>query len=376
MMRSLEVSVEAPASVAMAWDRLALRVDAAPYHWSGWYAAWWRAFGRGRPRVVVVRRDGEVVGVVPIELDRGTVRAPTNAHTPALLPLAVDRDVLAGLARGIADLRPRTLTMDQLALAPDDETVWLATLGTTLPRQRAVTTHRSPYLDLDASWDELVTRLGKGSWKDLRRRRRRADERGRLDVRTVTATTHLDAELDRCLAVEASGWKGRQGSAIVCDPATETFYREVAAWAARRGWLRLDLLELDGRLLAFELTLRLRDAVHTLKCGFDDASRDLSPGRLLCVATTRAAAIDPCLHRAEWLGAEDDYKSDWTDGVHDRRSLRAYPPDASGAVRATVAGSRRQVRGWVRAHLGDDALDRLRVARGHLQRPMGTRGGS
>lgn len=373
---TLQVTLEAPTPVAPAWDRLALRLDAAPYHWSGWYAAWWGAFGRGTPRVVVARRDGTVVGVVPIEIDGGHVRAPANAHTPEFVPLAVDLEVLAGLAGAIADLRPRSVHLAHLTLPAGAEAVWLGALGAGLPRQEVVTSHRSPYLDLDRPLQDVVAGLGRSYAKSARRRRRRAEELGAVTVRTVTGADGLGPELDRCFAVEASGWKGAQGSAIACDPAVESFYREVARWAAGRGWLQLDLLEFGDRLAAFELTLRLRGVVHVLKAAYDDELRPLAPGSMLLDATTTAAHRDPGLRRAEWLGADDDYKRAWTDLAHERRIVDAYPDDLGGAVRASVSRSRQQVRGWALERLDAGTLDRLRTVRGRLHRTTPPRGPS
>jgi CelD/BcsL family acetyltransferase involved in cellulose biosynthesis len=46
------------------WDALALRLGASPFSRPGWFRAWWGAFGRSAPRIGLLRRDGELTGVL------------------------------------------------------------------------------------------------------------------------------------------------------------------------------------------------------------------------------------------------------------------------------------------------------------------------
>jgi hypothetical protein len=43
-------------------ERLAYATGAAPFLRPGWFAAWWGAFGTGRPEILALRRpDGALV---------------------------------------------------------------------------------------------------------------------------------------------------------------------------------------------------------------------------------------------------------------------------------------------------------------------------
>ena len=79
--------------------------------------------------------------------------------------------------------------------------------------------------------------------------------------------------------MEGSGWKTR--TAIASRPDTRRFYRDVARWAAGRGWLRLGFLRLDGRALAFDFCLEHAGTHYLLKTGFDPAFRAYGPGMLM-----------------------------------------------------------------------------------------------
>jgi Acetyltransferase (GNAT) domain len=67
----------------------------------------------------------------------------------------------------------------------------------------------------------------------------------------------------RSLATRASGWSmGPSDSKTFLphsNPHGHRFYREVARWAAERGWFRLALFRLDGRTIALDLCLEASD---------------------------------------------------------------------------------------------------------------------
>jgi CelD/BcsL family acetyltransferase involved in cellulose biosynthesis len=81
--------------------------------------------------------------------------------------------------------------------------------------------------------------------------------------------------------LEASGWKGAEGTAIKCDARTQQFYDTVAQVAARDGYLSLDFLELNGKAIAGHFGFNLRGRYFLAKAGCDEAFRRHGPGQLL-----------------------------------------------------------------------------------------------
>jgi hypothetical protein len=63
----------------------------------------------------------------------------------------------------------------------------------------------------------------------------------------------LDGQFARA-ALEASGWKGRAGTAISCSSDTERFYWHIARAFDAAGTLRISELSLDGELAAMALS--------------------------------------------------------------------------------------------------------------------------
>lgn len=113
----------------------------------------------------------------------------------------------------------------------------------------------------------------------LRRAKRQLEEQGTLEAKHYSAA---DPEaLEKFYALEASGWKGEEGTAIRCHPSTRQFYDAIAQTAARDGYLSLDFLELNGKPIAGHFGFNLRGRYFLAKAGYDEAFRRHGPGQLL-----------------------------------------------------------------------------------------------
>ena len=356
------------APIERGWAELCQRSGASPFLWPGWDRRWRSAFARGRPRYLTAVRDDRLVGVLALEEVGGVLRSAANEHTPVFQPVALDDRAMHSLASGLATLRPVGIKLDELQLTPAESQRWAAALSPALPRQELAVQYRSPYLDLTPDWTVFEQRLGRSYRKDARRRQRRAAERGELSNATWTSPDGLTGIMDTCMAVEASGWKGQQGSAMSSRTSTRRFYQDLTAWLAARGWLRLELLRLDAAIIAFELHVQHRGIAYAVKVGYDDAHRDLGPGSILTEAVTRRQVADPGLYRAEWLGSDEDYKLRWADGTQDRVVLEAYRASVGGYLWDSASRSRRQVRSWAQHNMDESTVAHLRSARSVVKR--------
>jgi CelD/BcsL family acetyltransferase involved in cellulose biosynthesis len=113
----------------------------------------------------------------------------------------------------------------------------------------------------------------------LRRAKRQLEEHGPLELKHY-GTADPEA-LEKFYALEASGWKGAEGTAIKCHPSTRQFYDAIAQAAARDGYLSLDFLEWNGKPIAGHFGFNLRGRYFLAKAGYDEAFRRHGPGQLL-----------------------------------------------------------------------------------------------
>jgi CelD/BcsL family acetyltransferase involved in cellulose biosynthesis len=296
--------------LAEEWDALADRAGAGPFQRPGWLIAWWRAYGSGALRVLTLRHEGRLVGLVPLRRQRGVLRSLTNAHTPEFGPV-VEESYSREVVRALFERPRRRITMAYLApTRPDlDDYGAVATERGYLLLQR--TFERSPYIATNGTWSAYEQSLDNKFRADLRRRRRRLEEKGTVSCEFHDGREGLPALLEEGYRVEAAGWKGREGTAILCRPDTRQFYTEVARWAADRGSLRLGFLRLDGVALAFEYALQEGDAYYRVKGGFNPDYGQFSPGKLFVYETIKRA-FDEKLSCYHFLGHDEPYKLEWT----------------------------------------------------------------
>jgi CelD/BcsL family acetyltransferase involved in cellulose biosynthesis len=118
--------------------------------------------------------------------------------------------------------------------------------------------------------------------KELGRLTNRLRELGDLSFRTIEpGGDGLDGWCDAFLALERSGWKGREGSAIGCVGENERFLRQALRDTHAEGRLQIRSLELDGRPIAMLINLLAPPGSFMFKTAYDEDYARFSPGLLL-----------------------------------------------------------------------------------------------
>jgi CelD/BcsL family acetyltransferase involved in cellulose biosynthesis len=80
------------------------------------------------------------------------------------------------------------------------------------------------------------------------------------------------------LEIEASGWKGRAGTALASRASDAAFYREVIARFSEAGRLHLYALEANGNTLAMQTNLCAGTALFDWKAAYDEQFASYGPG--------------------------------------------------------------------------------------------------
>lgn len=113
---------------------------------------------------------------------------------------------------------------------------------------------------------------------NLRRWQARLAEHGAVTPVRLAAGGDLAAWTDGFLRLEASGWKGRQGSALACRDDDRRFIAAVFPEAFRRGRLLFTGLDLEGRPLARHCMIAAGEGAFTFKIAYDETYASCSPG--------------------------------------------------------------------------------------------------
>ena len=117
--------------------------------------------------------------------------------------------------------------------------------------------------------------------KELRRQLARLAEEGEVNFVRQADGESLGEWTDQFLALEAAGWKGKAGSALAQQAATEALFRQSLEGAAAQGRLERLTLTLDGRPIAMLANFITPPGAFSFKTTYDEAYSRFSPGVLL-----------------------------------------------------------------------------------------------
>jgi CelD/BcsL family acetyltransferase involved in cellulose biosynthesis len=126
--------------------------------------------------------------------------------------------------------------------------------------------------------DYYRTHTRKKKRQELERRLRRLAELGTVAHRQFADTDDLEIWCDEFLALEASGWKGRAGSALAAEPRTAAFFRDSVRGAHDSGKLHFLRIDLDDRPIAMLIAFLSPPGSLSFKIAFDEHYAAFSPG--------------------------------------------------------------------------------------------------
>jgi CelD/BcsL family acetyltransferase involved in cellulose biosynthesis len=319
------------AAAATRWEALRLRCgDAPPFLGPEWLLSWWDHFGAGGAlEALAVERDGELLAALPLRrvkrsiggIPLRTLESMSNDHSFRFAPLCRP-DEPEALEALWTHLRTETpgwdlLVLRDVAVADSKDAVvpFIASARRDGHPCGVWKSYASPYLNLGGTWDEFLERLPGKFRYNLRQRAKRFATLGAVASTVLENEAVTDGVLDECFGLEGRGWTGAEGCAIACDPTLVSFYRRVARDAAARGTLRVARLSLEGRAVAFDLSLHEGGRYYCLKIGYDPAMARYGVGQSL-----NAAVLEHCLANGvqtyEFLGPRTEAKDAWQPAAH------------------------------------------------------------
>ncbi len=191
----------------------------------------------------------------------------------------------------------------------------------------------------------LERMTGAGRRKEWRRQRRRLEEKGPVSLASAGGAAAA-AALDDFFALEASGWKGRAGTAARDNAEIREFMRKAIAGLADNA--SVHRLLVDGRPIAAAITLRSRDHGWWWKIAHDESWAQFSPGVLLTRELTENLLRDGSLARVNSCATADHPMIDRLWGERLALADRLIRPRPSAALRP-VRSSKSLRRAAVRA---------------------------
>ncbi len=245
----------------------------------------------------------KLLGLCPLELPGpfvpfAQVRIWTHAQAPLGTPF-LDRDraeeALAAIFAFLRQRQPKSAGLMFSSLPQDGPAARLVT-ALAAAEGRPVhrfAVHRRAVLSSGVDRDQDL----EGSFRSKRRKnlngaRRRLEAEGAVSFRLLSEPEELGVEGERFLALEARGWKGRRGTALLKSPARANFANGVIAALAGERKCRIASLDCGGKPIAMAIVLQSGDRGFFWKIAYDEAFAAFSPGVLLTLELSRALLAD------------------------------------------------------------------------------------
>lgn len=348
------------------WDRLSIAADQPNVFTTfDWYEAWFQCFARGdqtgllQRSVFVLRDNGAVCGIAPLtfsEISKFGVRLrrlrfACRNHEWDYNDLLVGKDldcqatVLANYLnqnKGDWDLVD---LMDVRAAGGAVSTIQLAMKRVGLRCLVLDTDERCPYFPIEGTWEQMIHQRSRSTRRSFRNRQLRQSKTvgDRLRVRILDAP-HKDPELlSRMIALEAQKRSRGVQSAPFLGEYARVFESLWTALSAK-GWLCVTLLELDDRMVAFQLLFRCGKKLWGYLTAYDHELAYLSPGSTL-IPEAANYGFRHGFDEFDFLSGEEGYKLHWATDFHlrsriliwnDRMKSKAYSTLLTGHLQKTA----------------------------------------
>ena len=306
-----------------AWDQLAWK---CPQMSSMLSPAWTDAFLRHRLAAneswfcIFAYIADELIGVLPVIVtphpilgqQRPLLRTPSDAFMtfsgdialapnqtlkalPALLA-QIDREVPEHLGLGLKAVR-------------ENSPIWTALqLGINRYIVRTGSISRYSVIDVKGDFASYFARLG-SLRRNVNRYRKRLKGRGAVSVELKKGSSAGEDLLPEFLALEASGWKGRNGTAILNDQKQSAFFSTLVKNLAEQERLEWHIIRVGDQLVAAGVGVQYNNALILPKIAYDEDYAECMPGNLLTGEVIKDAFERPELVEINHMSCANWHKS-------------------------------------------------------------------
>ena len=355
--------------VAEEWKRICSSpLNALPFCRPEWVTAYFRKQRKKQFWILTVRVSGRLAAVLPLVgytkrlsfLPTRILRGPSEFQLfPFDIPIGVGSDRSAvvkelwTLLRDIGhwdvieipNVPEEGVAIELLKNAVED--------GFSTCRWRYM---NSPYLPLSEMRDvgEPISAARSANLRrTIRKSLNKCEKAG--GIKTHHFVRADNAILQRLYQLEACGWKGDAGTAILSEEKERRFIQEIAQAGDELGCLSIHTVELDGQLGGVALGFEYKNRYFGLKMGWDQNLKNLAFGHLLTLAVV-GDCIKKAISEVHLLGFESDWKSKWTDRVIPHSICYIYKNNIHGKIIK-----------WLKRRSIDDSIRKFKNRNEHIE---------
>jgi CelD/BcsL family acetyltransferase involved in cellulose biosynthesis len=319
-------------AIEPAWNALTARCpESSIYQEFDWHAAWWSAFGRDHELMVVTCHIGHrLVGIAPMMITTSrSMRSDEHAkirfigclnHASDYLNFIVDPQVPEALDALLTEVQCAFGSVDRIYLShfPSHFGTFDRTLAFFRERgsQMLLQTEQvAPYRRLGDVEDDRKA----ANKSSLRRRYNHFRRLGDLRFHRCESESEILGYLDAFFKQHIARRALTAAPSQFLDRGERVFYREMVLRLLRPGWLRFDVVLLDGVPLAFHFGFQYRNRFYWYKPTFDVAYAEHSPGQVL-IKFLLEDAIEHGLDEFDFTVGSESFKYRFANGV--RQNMR------------------------------------------------------
>lgn len=323
------------ADIETAWNRLSSGFKTPLLGFNWFHTCATTIHSMDQLTIVIVSDDHEIVAIAPLCLTfesgyaRLQILGSVSLYEPAGL-LYYDESSLRYLLRAVLQLG-RPVELSRIS----DETL-LSTVTDSIAWSNGVrfivSTAPSNYICTSGSWRDIEQKMSRSRHADLRRKRRRAEKIGQVDVRVLVPTLDdFDTHFETALDIEHASWKGDAGSSLVDNSVLRAFFDAYCRQACANQHLRFFFLDIDGVPVAMHIAIESDQALWILKLGYRQEYSNCSPGIALAHSSIQYC-FEKGLSRYEFLGSTEGWQSAWPSQQRGYHSVLLFPWSGSGII--------------------------------------------
>ena len=300
------------------WRRLAARaIEPNGYYQPDWELAV-NASARGRTGASALHASSDasgLIGLLPVISMRRAYKIPLPALVGAepygtlctpLLDRDAAEDAAAKLLQQARHSGAHALILQNMSIDGPAMQAIAAVLQRQGLRPRTLKSYLRASLDATREADELLRdALGTKKLKELRRLRNRLGEHGAVHFEVARSAQDVASALETFLTLEASGWKGQRGTALVQDAGDAAFARRATVALADSGQCEIVTLRAGDTPIAAAIVIRHQHRAFYFKLGIDERFAKYSPGVQLTLELTRHLCADPAITSANSTASPD-----------------------------------------------------------------------
>jgi CelD/BcsL family acetyltransferase involved in cellulose biosynthesis len=256
------------------------------------------------------RCDGELVGVLPLMRDGAQLTFAGDTavcdYMDAICAPAARAEVLVSTLRSVSEEAWEEIVFWAVPEGSGTLTVLpevCAELGLSFSVE---TEDVCPVIELPGEWETFVSSLDKKDRHELRRKLRRLEQAGSVELEVLDSPEEIAPGLDDFLRLHALS---RAEKAAFMTDAMARFFRGVVLALAGEGLAEMVFLRLAGVRAASVLCFRGADEVLLYNSGYNPAYGEFSVG-LLSKALVLRKAIEDGKKRFDFLRGAEPYKYD------------------------------------------------------------------